>query len=144
MTTTSQRPPDFGRRKRSAPDTAASQSPSKRSAQVGLMLMGVVAVGGGAYALMPSENCEPAQAVNVAPGQTNVGCAPRSSSSSSSGWSSSSRSGWTDSSSSSSAQRQGLVAASPLDSSTAHAGNTTRGGFGSFTRSFSSHFTGGG
>ncbi len=31
----------------------------KRSSQVALLLMGTVAVGGGAYALMPSENCQP-------------------------------------------------------------------------------------
>ncbi len=140
MTTTSQRPPDFGRRKRTAPETTATQAPSKRSAHVGLLLMGVAAVGGGAYAMMPSEDCDPAQTVTVAPNQTNVGCAPqRSSSSGSYGIRSSSYD-----SSLSSSSHVPLFGRSAVDSSSATSGNTSRGGFGAFARSFTSHFSGGG
>src|SRR5689334_1798358 len=51
-----QRPPprDFGER-RPAPSTP----PAKRSGHVALLLMGTVAVGGGAYALLPRERCQP-------------------------------------------------------------------------------------
>lgn len=114
----------------------------KRSAHVGLLLMGVAAVGGGAYALMPSESCDPAQAVTVAPNQTNVGCAPsRSSSSGSYGVRSS---GYNSSSSSSSSSHVPLIGRSAVDPSSANAGVASRGGFGAFARSFTSHFSGGG
>ena len=46
---------EFGRRKPVAPSPA---SPPKRSGHVALLLMGTLAVGGGAYALMP-DGCEP-------------------------------------------------------------------------------------
>ena len=48
---------DFGKRRPVAVPAAAP--PAKRSGHVALLLMGTLAVGGGAYALMPSENCEP-------------------------------------------------------------------------------------
>src|ERR1700742_1306366 len=57
----------------------------KRSSHVALLLAGTVAVGGGAYALMPSENCAPNQPGVAAP--SNTGCSPRSSSSGSGGYS---------------------------------------------------------
>ena len=49
---------DFGKRR---PVTVApvSTAPAKRSGHVALLLMGTLAVGGGAYALMPRQNCEP-------------------------------------------------------------------------------------
>jgi hypothetical protein len=46
---------EFGQRKRVAIQTAR---PVKRSKHVALLLMGTFAIGSGAYALMPSENCE--------------------------------------------------------------------------------------
>jgi hypothetical protein len=47
---------DFGRRRPSAlPDAPAP----KRSSHVALLVMGTLAVGGGAYAMMESENCKP-------------------------------------------------------------------------------------
>jgi len=46
---------EFGTRRSVAIQTA---QPAKRSNQVALLLMGSFAIGGGAYALMPSENCE--------------------------------------------------------------------------------------
>ena len=54
-------------------------APTKRSSHVALLLAGTVAVGGGAYALMPGENCAPNQPGMAAP--ANAGCSPRSSSS---------------------------------------------------------------
>jgi hypothetical protein len=109
----------------------------KRSSQVALLLMGTVAVGGGAYALMPSENCQPNQPGLAQPGSPQTQCSPRSSSSSSSGYRGGS--GW---SSSSSSSRQGFTGDASSGSSTVHGGSApvARGGFGSFA----SHFTGGG
>ena len=47
--------PEFGRRK---PVAIQPAQPVKRG-QVALLLMGTLAVGGGAYSMMPSENCAP-------------------------------------------------------------------------------------
>jgi len=49
---------DFGKRPPPATETGR---PAKRSSYVALFLMGTVAVGAGAYAMMPSERCEPAK-----------------------------------------------------------------------------------
>ncbi|SHN79210.1 hypothetical protein [Bradyrhizobium erythrophlei] len=52
-------PTEFGKRK----PVVASPTPTppvKRSHHVALLMMGTMAVGGGAYALMPRENCQPA------------------------------------------------------------------------------------
>lgn len=58
-------PTEFGKRK---PVVAAvtSSPPVKRSGHVALLMMGTMAVGGGAYALMPRENCPPASRAAVA------------------------------------------------------------------------------
>ena len=124
---------EFGARK---PVAIQPPQPVKRG-QVALLLMGTLAVGGGAYAMMPSENCEPNRPGMAAPSglQTNSECRPRRSSSSGghgSSGSTSSRSGFY-SGSSSSPSPSGT-------SSDASSGHVTRGGFGSFA----SHFTGGG
>jgi hypothetical protein len=109
----------------------------KRSAKVGLLVMGTVAVGAAAYAMMPSENCQPNQ-----PGATAPTTQCRTSSSSSGGY----RGGYFGSSSGSSTSpsaRQGLVGGDASSSSSAvHGGSgpIARGGFGSFA----SHFSGGG
>jgi hypothetical protein len=122
----------FGKRR-----PVAVQPPAKRSSHVALLLAGTVAVGGGAYALMPSENCAPSQ-----PGMASTaGCSPRGSSSSGGHgyWGgSSSRASFYGGDSSSS--RSGTGAAS----SEAGSGGVTRGGFGSFAHAFTSHFSGGG
>jgi hypothetical protein len=120
----------FGKRRPVAVQPAA---PTKRSSHVALLLAGTVAVGGGAYALMPSENCAPNQPGMAAP--ANAGCSPRSSSSGGGG---SSRVGFYGGDSSSS--RSGTGAAS----SEAGSGSVTRGGFGSYAHAFTSHFSGGG
>jgi hypothetical protein len=118
----------------------------KRSSQVALLLMGTVAVGGTAYAVMPHETCQPGV---VQPdgqlSQASQNC-NRSSSSSSSG-SGRYSSGWSSSSSSSSSHpsyfasdgRSGPGSSSGGDHSSSSSG-VSRGGFGSFA----SHFSGGG
>jgi hypothetical protein len=125
--------PQFGKRRPVAVQPPAG--PAKRSSHVALLLAGTVAVGGGAYALMPGENCAPSQ-----PGMASTaGCSPRGSSSSGHGfWSgSSSRSSFYGGDTSSS--RSGTGAASEAGS-----GGVTRGGFGSFAHAIGAHFSGGG
>ena len=107
--------------------------PTKRSGHVALLLAGTFAIGGGAYALMPGENCAPNQPGMTAP--SNAGCSPRSSSSGGGG---SSRSSFYSGDSSSSKSGSGAAA------SEAGSGGVTRGGFGSFAHGFTSHFSGGG
>lgn len=108
-----------------------SSPPVKRSGRVALLVMGTLAVGGGAYLLMPHNNCEPNRpgvAASATPGQTGTAC---NSGSSSSGWSSrSSYYGGSDSSSSHSSSESG-------------SGSVTRGGFGGFAHAISAHFSGG-
>ena len=127
---------EFGGRK---PVAIRPPQPVKRG-QVALLLMGTLAVGGGAYALMPSEHCEPNPPGMAAPSGPPTGseCRPRGSSSgghSSGGWSSRS-SVYSGGSSSSQAS-----AASP--SSDSGSGHVTRAGFGGVAHAFASHFSGG-
>jgi hypothetical protein len=122
-------PTQFG--KREAAFAAQPGRTTKRSSHVALLLAGTVAVGGGAYALMPRENCAPNQPGMAAP--ANAGCSPRSSSSGGGG---SSRYGFT---SGDSTANKSALGTSPSGS-----GTVTRGGFGSFAHAFTSHFSGGG
>src|ERR1700709_1084154 len=63
--------------KREAAFAAQQGRTTKRSGHVALLLMGTLAVGGGAYALMPSENCQ-----QTPPGMAAATeCQPRGSSS---------------------------------------------------------------
>jgi hypothetical protein len=120
---------DFGKRKPVATPAAA---PVKRSGHVGLLLMGTLAVGGGAYALMPGENCQPSAPGMAAPAtpQANAGCVSRGSSGGSgSGYSQSSHVGFYGGDNSSSR-------ASSATSSDSVFGGVTRDGFGSFARAF--------
>jgi hypothetical protein len=110
----------------------APPAPAKRSGHVALLLMGTFAIGGGAYALMPRNNCEPAAAGMPAPSA--AGC-PRGSSSGGSGGSSS-RSGFYSGDSPSHSP-----SGTPSESGS---GGVTRGGFGSFAHAFTSHFSVGG
>ena len=131
---------EFGSRRPSLPPSPV-QAP-KRSHHVALLLMGTMAVGSGAYALMPPQNCQPNQpGMAATPGQP-AGCASRGTSSSGSGhgWSggSSSRSSFFSGESSSSSSSSG---SSP---SSSNAGHISRGGFGTFASGFASHFSGGG
>ena len=113
----------FGKRR-----PAPVQPPVKRSHHVALLLAGTVAVGGGAYALMPRESCEPASPGMAAPAmpQTNTACSPRGSSGGSGGGGHSSRYGFYGGSS----DQSSSAATSDSNSS------VTRGGFGSLARAF--------
>ncbi|MGH6712871.1 MAG: hypothetical protein ACREEK_28420 [Bradyrhizobium sp.] len=121
---------EFGSRKPSVPNVSRPPGPpAKRSGHVALFLMGTLAVGGSAYALMPRNKCE--QPPNVAQPsllQNNPDCSPRGSSSSSHGGSggggSSSHSSYYSSDSSSSHSGSGT------SDSGSH--SAQRGGFGSF------------
>ncbi|HLJ00355.1 MAG TPA: hypothetical protein VKT76_11605 [Bradyrhizobium sp.] len=101
----------------------------KRSRHVALLVMGTLAVGGGAYALMPAENCTPNSPAMTGPSvpQNVTGCA-RGGGGHGGSWSHGNFFGGSANSSSS------------TSSGTAE---TTRGGFGSFARSFAAHFSGG-
>jgi hypothetical protein len=129
----------FGTRK---PVAIRPAQPVKRG-QVALLLMGTLTVGGGAYALMPSENCEPNRPGIAAPSglQTGSECRPRGSSSGSSSYGSSG--GWSSRSSFFSGDSSTSHASSGT-SSDSGSGHVTRGGFGSFAQAFTSHFSGGG
>jgi hypothetical protein len=125
---------EFGRRRPAAIEPAA---PVKRSGHVALLVMGTLAVGGGAYALMPHQNCQPTPPGMAAPSGPQANCTPRGSSSGGRGyWGSSSRSSFFSSDSAS-----GRTSAATT--SEASSAGVTRGGFGSFARAFSAHFSGG-
>lgn len=124
------------RQPRRQPDEEPTSS-RKRSSQIALMLMGTMAVGGGAYALMPHENCDPNQVIS--PGQPRQECAQRSSSSSSG---SGSHGYWGGGNSSSSSRANFTSSSASASSGIASKSSSTvaRSGFGSF----GSHFSGGG
>jgi hypothetical protein len=134
------RPPtrDFGKR---GPVVPASAPPVKRSHHVALLLMGTVAIGGGAYALTSRQNCQPTSPGMAAPPapQPNADCSRGSSSGGHGGtWSRHYFFGNSSPSSSSSTS-------SPSGTgSEAGAHSVSRGGFGSFAHSFAAHFSGGG
>ena len=128
MTTGKRLTTEFGKRQ---PAPLPPVPGPKRSNHVALLVMGTLAVGGGAYALMPRESCQPAPAGVAAPGapQANAGCTSRGSSSGSGGrgYSGSSRANFFgDSSSRSSSPSGGAESSSGV----------SRGGFGSFAHAF--------
>lgn len=133
---------DFGKR---LPPATETGRPAKRSGYVALFLMGTVAVGAGAYAMMPNETCEPAKppaaGQPVPPGAAAARTQPCRTSSRSGGYSyggRSSGSSFFDSSSSSSSHSSssgGL--AIPMKSTTA------RGGFGSYGHTVAASSRGG-
>jgi hypothetical protein len=127
-------PSQFERRSQHAPAPSSRlPPPGKRSNHVALLVMGTLAVGGTAYALMPRE-CAPA-APGTTPGlSTAAECPPRGSSSSHGG-SGSSRYGYSSA---------GSSGATPAATTDAGSGGVKRGGFGAFAHSFSSHFSFGG
>jgi hypothetical protein len=124
---------EFGKRRPVAAPPAAQ--PVKRSNHVALLLMGTFAIGGGAYALTPGENCptgRPGMAADLQPG---AGCQPGGSTSSGGRGGSSSRSNFF----------SGDTSHSPSGTSSDSAsGGVTRGGFGAFAHAFTAHFSGGG
>jgi hypothetical protein len=125
---------NFGKRQPVQPKHEEAPS-RKRSNHVALLLMGTMALGGGAYALMPSEHCDPNRAAIAGQQQE---CQQRSSSSSSGGH------GYSGGSSSSSGRSNfastGSSSSGGYDSSSSSSSHVTHGGFGSFA----SHFSGGG
>jgi hypothetical protein len=123
----------FGKRKPAAPPVASP--PVKRSGHVALLVMGTVAVGGAAYALMPRGNCQPNSPGMAAPAspEAAAACASRSFSGGSHGGSG----GWWSHSNFYSSSSSGTSSASGST-------ETTRGGFGGFARAISAHFSGGG
>jgi hypothetical protein len=130
---------EFGKRR---PSTIAPTGahPVKRSRHVALLLMGSLVVGGGAFAMMPGENCEPKGGGMATPSlpQGSTECVRRSTSSgagyggSGGSWS---RSGFFGEDSSSNRSSSGT-------SSESGSGQATRGGFGGFARSLAAHFSG--
>ena len=121
---------EFGKRK-----PAAASPPVKRSGHVALLVMGTMAVGGGAYALMPRGNCQPTSPGMAAPASPEAAAAcARSSSSGGHGGGSG---GWW--------SHSNFYGSSSSGTSTASgASETTRGGFGGFAHAISAHFSGGG
>jgi hypothetical protein len=142
------RPPAEQFRKHRLPPLEPSP-PVKRSGHVALLVMGTLAVGGGAYAMMPHDNCDPRQAGVAAPAtpgqpQQNTACQTHRSSSSGSHWYGSSHSGYYGGSSSHVRVPGGSATSSGgLAFSGASGGGVARGGFGGFGHSISAHFSGG-
>lgn len=128
---------EFGKR---PPPVEEAARPVKRSGYVALFLMGTVAVGAGAYAMMPSEKCEPAKPPTA--GQPAAAAQTQPCRSSRSGGYSyvgrSSRNSFFGGSSSSSSHSLAGGLAIPSKSTTA------RGGFGGFGRAVASSFSRGG
>jgi hypothetical protein len=121
MTTGNRLTTEFGKR---APAPLPPVPGPKRSNHVALLLMGTLAVGGGAYALMRGESCPPVPAGMASPATPNAGCTSRGGSGG--GYSGSSRYGLYGDSS------KGGASSSSSEAS----GGVTRGGFGSFARAF--------
>jgi hypothetical protein len=122
---------EFGTRRPTVPIVERPGPPAKRSGHVGLLLMGTLAVGGGAYALTPRDNCErPPNLASPSLLQGNAECPPRGSSSGSG--SGGARSYYSGGSSSSQ---------SVSGTSESGSGHVARGGFGSFAHAFG--FSGG-
>ena len=126
---------EFGKRRQvSVPPSAVL--PPKRSNHVALLVMGTLAVGGTAYALMPRE-CKPAEPGAMPTLSSPAECPPRGSSSSSHGGSGGGSSRY-------SYYSGGSSGSTPAATTDAGSGGVKRGGFGSFAHSFSSHFSFGG
>ena len=126
---------EFGKR-RPAPVAPLSTAPAKRSGHIALLLMGTLAVGGGAYALMPRDNCrQTAPGLAQPPGSTQNATECLSSRHSTSSNRIGSRTGFFSSDSSSSHAVTG--------GSDSGSGSVQRGGFGSFAHAFGGHFSGG-
>ena len=121
------RPPvkPFGTRR---PPLAAPDPPAKRSGHVALLLMGTLAIGGGAYALIPRSSCEPGSPGLAEPALPDARCHQSGSSGGSSGG------GHRGSSYFSSADASGRSTSTGASESAS--GGVTRGGFGSFGHGF--------
>ncbi|HZR75167.1 hypothetical protein [Bradyrhizobium sp.] len=125
---------EFGKRRPVTPDPSPSP-PVKRSRHVALLLMGTMAVGGGAFALMPRQNCQPNSPGMAAPASPDAAAACNSRTSSGGGGHGGS---WSRSS-----YYSGNPTSSGSTSTSSGATETSRGGFGGFARSIAAHFSGG-
>jgi len=140
-----EKPPtrEFGKRRPVVVPTPAP--PVKRSGHVALLLMGTVAMGGGAYALMPRNSCEPASPGIAAPASPGMAPSPQTATNCSArGYSSGGGSGGSGSSWSRRSSFFGGDSVSNSSSSGTASGSAsgTRGGFGSFAHAFAGHFGG--
>jgi len=119
---------EFGKRRRVTP--LPPEPAPKRSGHVALLVMGTMAVGGAAFALMPGQSCVPPQP--AAPGMAAPAVPPTgectSRGSSYSGGSGGRSFAWSSSSGDSASRTQAASSES--------SGGVTRGGFGSFARAF--------
>jgi hypothetical protein len=127
---------EFGKRSAVAPSLSPSP-PVKRSHHVALLMMGTLAVGGGAYALMPRQNCQPGGPGMAAPSTPDAAGACARGSSSSGGHGGGSGGWWSHSS------YYGGTSSLSATSTASGATETTRGGFGGFAHSIAAHFSGG-
>ncbi|MDU6671230.1 MAG: hypothetical protein E6501_21770 [Bradyrhizobium sp.] len=118
---------EFGKRRPLPPPPATP--PVKRSGHVALLVMGTLAVGGTAYALMPRQQNCPQQDPAVAGQPQSTECTTRRSGGGSSGGSGSGRWGFASSDNESRSSSSTHVA----DASSAH---VSRGGFGGFAHAF--------
>jgi|SRR5580698_588680 uncharacterized membrane protein YgcG len=125
---------EFGKRK---PAPVVASPPVKRSRHVALLMMGTMAVGGGAYALMPRGNCQPNSPGMAAPASPEAAAACASRSSTGGGHGGGSGGWWSHSNFySGGSSSSGTSTASGTS-------ETTRGGFGGFAHAISAHFSGG-
>ena len=139
---------NFGKRKPPSAKTGETAPASKRSGQVALVLMGALAIGGGAYALMPSgKKCDPSDP-NLTPEQRAACRSEQSSSGSSHSWRASRSSFFNRHAYGGNAAGHSSAghASSGLAVPTFHGrtGQTSRGGFGGFGHAIASHFSRGG
>jgi hypothetical protein len=120
------RPPvkPFGTRR---PPLAAPDPPAKRSGHVALLLMGTLAVGGGAYAWMTHPHCEPGSPGMASPALPDEQCHTGGSSGGGSGGGGSGHAAYSSDASGRSASGGGSDSAS---------GGAARGGFGSSGHGF--------
>ncbi|HEX2367564.1 MAG TPA: hypothetical protein VHJ00_21395 [Bradyrhizobium sp.] len=117
---------EFGKR---SPAPSSAVPPPKRSNHVALLVMGTLAVSGGAYALMPRESCQPAPSPGMAAPAlptTSTTCTTRTSSGGSGGYSRSSRLRFFG----------GDSSGGSSSTSVSSSGSVIRGGFGSFAHAF--------
>jgi hypothetical protein len=115
---------EFGKRIPAVIPSDAAQ-PVKRSRHVALLVMGTLAVGGGAFAMMPREGCPPPPpTMGEPPPERDTSCARRSSSGT--GFGRSTHFGFFSGDNSS--------RPSSSTSSESSFGSVVRGGFGSFAR----------
>jgi hypothetical protein len=133
---------EFGRRRPAPIQPIQPTAPVKRSGHVALLLMGTLAVGGGAAAFLPRSNCQPNQPGVATPSGLPTGADCQSRVSSYGGGHGGSSGGvWSRSNFYSGDSSSNHASSGASDSSS---GSVSRGGFGSFAHAMSMHFSGGG